>query len=276
MYNPVGISKLSENQKSRLRNGHPVRIKNTTPNKLHLTQEQIKKLESASRRGAGYTIQLNPEQAEKHGAGLFGDIATKLKKLAVRHKDIINPVIKAIKSAGHKGLSKVSTSLHNKINEMPELSGEGVKKRRRGRPKKGEGLLGDVLSMINPTMGTVAKTVGLGVKKTRKPRTRKGKGLIGDVLSMINPTMGTVAKTVGLGVKKTRKSRSKKGKGFLTDMAKQGAKALAPKLIDAVANAAKDKISGMGAKKKRTTKKATKRGRPRKSKSGAALMPAGY
>ena len=77
MYNPVGISKLSENQKSRLRNGHPVRIKKGTANKLHLTQEQIKKLESASRRGAGYTVQLNPEQAEKHGAGFFGDIATK-------------------------------------------------------------------------------------------------------------------------------------------------------------------------------------------------------
>jgi hypothetical protein len=30
----------------------------------------------------------------------------------------------------------------------------------------------------------------------------------------------------------------------------------------------------MGAKKKRTTKKTTKRGRPRKTKTGAALMPA--
>ena len=275
MYNPVGVSKLSENQKSRLRNGHPVRIKKGTANKLHLTQEQIKKLESASRRGAGYTIQLNPEQAEKHGAGLFGDIATRLKKLAVRHKDIINPVIKAVKSAGHRGLQKVSTSLHNKINEMPELSGEGVK-RRRGRPRKGAGILGDLVGMINPTMGAVAKTVGLGVKKTRKPRARKGKGLVGDLLGMINPTMGTVAKTVGLGVKRTRKPRARKGKGFLTDLAKSGAKALAPQLIDAVANAAKNKITGMGAKKKRTAKKATKRGRPRKSKSGSALMPAGY
>ena len=244
MYNPVGVSKLSENQKSRLRNGHPVRIKKGTANKLHLTQEQIKKLESASRRGAGYTVQLNPEQAEKHGAGIFGDIATKLKKLAVKHKDIINPVIKAIKNAGHKGLTKVSTSLHNKINDMPELTGEGAKKRRRGRPsKKGKGFLGDVLGFINPTIGTVAKSVGLGVKKTRKPRTRK-------------PT-------------------TTKGKGLLSDLAKSGVKALAPVLIDAASNAAKNKISGMGARKKRTTKK-TKVGRPRKTKTGSALMPAGY
>ena len=240
MYNPVGVSKLSENQKSRLRNGHPVRIKKGTANKLHLTPEQIKKLESASRRGAGYTVHLNPEQAEKHGAGFFGDIATKAKRLANKHKDLINPIIKAVKSSGHKGLQKIATSLHNKINDIPELSGEGVKKRRRGRPsKKGAGIFGDVLGMINPTIGAVAKTVGLGVKKPRKPRTKKGKGV-------------------------------------LSDMAKSGLKALAPVLIDAASSAAKNKISGMGAKKKRTTKKTTKRGRPRKTRTGSALLPAGY
>lgn len=240
MYNPVGVSKLSENQKSRLRNGHPVRIKKGTANKLHLTQEQIKKLEQASRRGAGYTVQLNPEQAQKHGAGLFGDISTKLKRMAVKHKDIINPVIKAVKSAGHRGLQKVATSLHNKINEIPELSGEGIKKRRRGRPSK------------------------------------KGKGLLGDVLGMINPTIGAVAKTVGLGVKKTRKPRAKKGKGFVADIAKKGVKALAPVLIDAASNAAKNKISGMGAKKRVGRPRKSKVGRPRKTKTGSALMPAGY
>ena len=240
MYHPVGVSKLSENQKSRLRNGHPVRIKKGTANKLHLTQEQIKKLESAHKRGAAYTIQLNPEQSQKHGAGFFGDIATRVKKLANKHKDIINPVIQAIKSAGHKGLKKVSTSLHNKINDVPELTGEGVKKRRRGRPSK------------------------------------KGKGFIGDLLGMVNPTIGTVAKTVGLGVKKTRKPRAKKGKGVISNLVKSGAKALAPMLIDAASNAAKNKISGMGTRKKRTTKKATKRGRPRKTRSAGALFPAGY
>ena len=79
MYHPIRVSKLSENQKSRLRNGHPVRIKKGTANKLHLTQEQVKKLESASRRGAGFTVQLNPEQEQKHGAEFFGDIVTKVK-----------------------------------------------------------------------------------------------------------------------------------------------------------------------------------------------------
>ena len=208
MYKPIGISKLSENQKSRLRNGHPV--KKGTVNKSHLTQEQIKKLESASKRGAGCTIQFHPEQAEKHRSGFFGGIAFKVKKLAYKHKDLINPVIKSLKNAGHKGLTKISTSLHNKIDNIPELTGEGVKKRRKGRPsKKGKGLLTDALSSIHPGIGAVAKNIGLGVKKTRKPRTTK--------------------------------PRAKKGKGFLTNLAKTGMKALAPVLIDAASNAAKNK-----------------------------------
>ena len=111
------------------------------------------------------------------------------------------------------------------------------------------GFIGDILGMINPTIGTVAKTVGLGVTKTRKPRSRKRKSSVGDVLSMINPTIGTVDKTVGLDVEKTRE-----GKGVVSDMAKSGLKAIAPVFIDAASSAVKNLISGMGANKRRTTK----------------------
>ena len=86
MYSEIAISKLSETQKSKLRNGHPVRVKLGSGNKLNLTNEQIKKLESASRKGRGYTITFHPEQAGKHGSCIFGDIATKLKKLAGTNK----------------------------------------------------------------------------------------------------------------------------------------------------------------------------------------------
>ena len=46
MYSAIGVGKLSETQKSKLRNGHPVRIKKGSGNSLHLTDAQIKKLES--------------------------------------------------------------------------------------------------------------------------------------------------------------------------------------------------------------------------------------
>ena len=77
MYHSTGVQKLSETQKSKLRNGHPVRIKKGSGNNLHLTDDQIKKLESAAKKGAAYTLTMHPEQAAKHksGEGLFGDIA---------------------------------------------------------------------------------------------------------------------------------------------------------------------------------------------------------
>ena len=42
MYHSTGVGKLSESQKSKLRNGHPVRIKLGSGNTLHLTDPQIK------------------------------------------------------------------------------------------------------------------------------------------------------------------------------------------------------------------------------------------
>ena len=74
MYSTTGVGKLSESQKSKLRNGHPVRIKLGSGNTLNLTDPQIKKLQSAHKKGAAYTITFHPEQAEKHGSGFFGDI----------------------------------------------------------------------------------------------------------------------------------------------------------------------------------------------------------
>jgi hypothetical protein len=76
MYHSIGVQKLSESQKSKLRNGHPVRIKKGSANNLHLTDEQIQELESSHKKGAAYTITFHPEQAEKHGSGMFGDITT--------------------------------------------------------------------------------------------------------------------------------------------------------------------------------------------------------
>ena len=244
MYEVVSVGKLSETQKSKLRNSHPVRVKLGSGNKLSLTQEQIKKLESAGRKGKAFTITLHPEQAEKHGSGMFGDIATKLKKLAVQNKDLINPIIGRVRGTAKKGVSKLANKANETIDKyITDIeggalypaghTGSGIKKR--GRPKKGKGVIGDVLKNI-------INTTGLGV--------------------VIEPPLLQVAK-------KTKKPRkTKKGKG-IGALAKLAAKALAPIAIDAASNFAKDKVSGLGVKKKR------KRGRPKK-RAGGALLPAGY
>jgi hypothetical protein len=223
MYHSTGVGKLSESQKSKLRNGHPVRIKLGSGNTLNLTDQQIKKLQSAHKKGTAYTITFHPEQAEKHGSGMFGDIASKAKAFAKKHKDLINPIIAKVKAGAHSGIDKLSAKAREKIDDIIKpIEGEGVvKPKRRGRPKKGEGIIGDAL-----------------------------KGLIG---------------MTGLGVVKPKRLR--KGKGVLTNIIK----AVAPTAIDAIASAAtsaaKNKVEGMGAKKR-------KAGRP-KGRGGGALFPAG-
>jgi hypothetical protein len=272
MYEVVSVGKLSETQKSKLRNGHPVRVKKGSGNSLCLSHDQIKKLESAARKGKAVTITLHPEQAEKHGSGIFGDIATKLKKLAVQNKDLINPIIGRVRGTAKKGVSKLANKANETIDKyITDIEGGGVKKKR-GRKKKGTGIIGDVLK-------NVIGMTGLGV--------------------VVEPPLLQVAE-------KTKKPRkTKKGKG-IGALAKLAAKALAPIAIDAASNFAKDKVSGLGVKKKRgrkpaiaslgkqqpgkvttgqllglhkqalnLTKQLKKRGRPKK-RAGGALLPAGY
>jgi hypothetical protein len=239
MYHSTGVGILSESQKSKLRNGHPVRIKLGSGNTLNLTDQQIKKLQSAHKKGAAYTITFHPEQAEKHGSGFFGDIASRAKAFAkkqiVSNKDLINPIINRVKSGVHGGIDSLSNKAKAKLEELASkanakvdqyiqpIEGEGVK-RRRGRPKKGEGIIGDAL-----------------------------KGLIG---------------MSGLGVVQPKlliaKREKKEGKGIMSSLLK----AVAPAIIDAASNAAKGKVQGMGWKKRRARM-------PRKGRGGGALFPAG-
>ncbi len=65
MYHSTGVQKLNETQKSKLRNGLPVRIKKGSDNNLHLTDDQIKKLESSTKKGPTYTVTMDPEPRSK-------------------------------------------------------------------------------------------------------------------------------------------------------------------------------------------------------------------
>jgi hypothetical protein len=251
MYHSTGVQKLSETQKSKLRNGHPVRIKQGSGNTLHLLDAQIKKLQAAHKKGAAYTLTMHPEQAEKHGSGFFGDIASKAKAFAVstvkKNRDLINPIIGRARSYAKSGIQKLADKANEKVDYFtPDIQGEGVK-RCRGRPKKGTGVIGDVLK------GLIGVT-GLGVVKPK--RLRKGKGVIGDVLK------GLIGST-GLGVVKPKRLR--KGKGIMSSLLK----AVAPAIIDAASNAAKGQVATIGSGSKR------KAGRPRKGRGGGALFPAG-
>ena len=206
MYHSTGVQKLSESQKSKLRNGHPVRIKQGSGNTLQLTDAQIKKLAQAHKKGVAYTIQMHPEQAEKHGAGIFGDIKKFALSTVRKNRDLLNPIIGRARSYAKSGIQKLADKTNSQVDKYtPEIEGEGI--------------IGDAL-----------------------------KGLIG---------------MSGLGAKKKRGRPKKVGKGILSSIAKT----VGPAIIDTAANAAKGKVEGMGAKKR-------KAGRP-KGRGGGALFPAG-
>ena len=213
MYHTTGVGKLSESQKSKLRNGHPVRIKMGSGNTLNLTDAQIKKLQSAHKKGAAYTITFHPEQAEKHGEGFFGDIASKAKKFAIstvkKNRDLINPIIGRARSYAKSGIQKLADKANEKIDYYtPEIQGEGVK-RRRGRPKKGEGIIGDALK------GLIGMS-GLGVVKPKRLK-KEGKGIMSSLLKAVAPAIIDAAagavkgKVEGMGRK--RKAGRPRGRG---------------------------------------------------------------
>ncbi len=107
----------------------------------------------------------------------------------------------------------------------------------------------------------------------------EGEGIIGDVLK-------DLISMIGLGAKKKRDrprktTTTKKRKGVLTSLIKT----VAPAVIDTTAGSTKGKVSGMGPKRKPGRPRKVGRpkgpskkgpGRPRKKRSGGALIAPGY
>jgi len=221
MYHSTGVQKLSETQKSKLRNGHPVRIKKGSGNNLHLTDDQIKKLESAAKKGAAYTLTMHPEQAAKHktGEGLFGDIAAKAKAFARKHKDLINPIIGRVRAGAKSGIDKLASKANAKVDEYI-------------KPIEGEGIIGDALKgLIGMTgLGVKPKTLKSTLKSLEAKKPRKGKGILSNIIKSVAPaaidaiasaaTSAAKGKVAGMGAKrkpgrpkKAAKSTTKKRPG---------------------------------------------------------------
>ena len=199
MYHSTGVQKLNESQKSKLRNGHSVRIKQGSGNTLNLTDAQIKKLAQAHKRGAAYTIQMHPEQAEKHGAGIFGDIKKFALSTVRKNRDLINPIIGLARSYAKSGIQKLADKANSQVDKYtPEIEGEGI--------------IGDALK------GLIGMS-GLGMKKRGRPKgTKKGKGIMSSLIKAVAPAIidgvaGAVkGKVEGMGIKRVGRPRKKASK----------------------------------------------------------------
>lgn len=174
MYYPVEIGKLSKVQKLNLLKGKNVRIKKGTSQTLHLTEEQIKKLERNHKLGKKYTVKLTQDQIAKTGSGILSDVYSFVKRTPAL-KGAVNAAIRGGKKYAHQGVNYLSGKVHRKIEDFPVI-GDGLKLVRKPKTKRyGKGIIGDIASFINPTAGVVAKTLGLGMKK------RYGKGFLTDI-----------------------------------------------------------------------------------------------
>lgn len=142
MYKSVGIEKLSDNQLCRLRNGHSVRVKLGSHHNIHLSVQQLKKLQSASKKGKAFTITFDPYQKEAHGCGTFGDIARKTK----RGDGVIGKVL-------------------NTIGEVADVVGLGVcrkheapvKVKKARKIRKGKGFFSDLKNIAKSAVKDVAQ-----------------------------------------------------------------------------------------------------------------------
>ena len=219
MYHPIGIQKLSQPQISKMLRGERVRVKHGAHHKLHVSEEQHKKIMKAHQKGCGVTIQMDPYQRQHHahlkghgegeghrvhrghGDGFKEDYLDKIgnafsstwnrpaspqEKQQLRGMlDVQNEIASNIPVLGQVW-NPVSNALANKYGV-----GEGV--RHRGRPRKhpvhkghGDGFfedLGRELLPVAKELGTafIKKKAGLG-EGMHKRRGRPAKKHMGMAL----------------------------------------------------------------------------------------------
>ena len=255
MYHPVSIDKLSENQLSRLRNGHSVRVKLGNHHRVHLTGHQIRRLHTAHKNGKAMTLTFDPYQMEAHGSGILGDIASKAKAFVQKYhlQNVVNPLIHGVKNAGHRTVEKITRAGHQGIKRGSQMAHSYLNQL---QPIEGHGLGGLLLN----GGASLANLIG-----------GHGSGEAADVLRGI----GGVANFVGVGVAPHHRHHHKlHGRGFLNDLknsAKYAGKELAKTGVRLGSDYIQNKIEGLGVVKPRRIV-----GRRRKvTKKGGVLYVAG-
>jgi hypothetical protein len=136
VYHGCGIAHLSASQKAKLKAGHPVRMKIGSGHTLPLTEHQIKKLQSAHRKGSAHTVHLDPYQIDHlKGSGFFDSLKSIAKTVAPVVRPIATNFLKqqASNLLGPMG-SQVAHSLIDIGDQQAQAHGYGIQ-RRVGRPK---------------------------------------------------------------------------------------------------------------------------------------------
>jgi hypothetical protein len=219
MYFTYKVAELSPNQIRKLIKGEKVKLRKGNAHTVHLSEPQIKKIETAHKKGMASVIQLDPHQSSQHGSGVFGDIGKFFKSKAYH----LNPIVKAGKTVAHSAVKSASKYAHGKIDNVKEFE----------RPS-GEGIASDVLSGLAGLTSMLGGRVKPRVLKQRVAKKRAGKGFLANIAKAGVKALAPIvidkgsefvkSKIAGAGVRKAgrpkkttakRVGRPRKGKALM-------------------------------------------------------------
>jgi hypothetical protein len=232
MYNAIPVQELTQRQISKLLNGHVVSVK-PNPNSRHsvlASQEQVKKMRRAYKKGSGMRMQLDPYQIQMHqGSGFFSNILSKALPMV---KNVVKNMI----------LPKAQDFLMSKGQEfIPSLLDKGISKLQ--STKVGSYIPDDILDMarnkgselalsgletgLNKASDFAKVKIGSGMRKKLSAKElmllehmkyKKGSGFLNDLLGNI-PFVGNILQGLdnnfGSGMKPKRSGRALYPSGFM-------------------------------------------------------------
>lgn len=166
MYYSYKVAELSPNQLKKLMKGEKVKLRKGNAHTVHLTEPQIKKIETAYKKGMASVVQLDPHQATQHGSGLMGDLGKFFKSKAYH----LNPLIKAGKSSAHSAVQSASRYAHKKIGDIKEYE----------KPQ-GAGVASDVFTGLAGLTSMLGGKVKPRIYKRRIVKKQAGKGMFGEL-----------------------------------------------------------------------------------------------
>lgn len=177
MYFPVKVGKLSDNQIKKLVKGQGIRVKKGVDNVIHLSEQQIKKLERAAKKGMGCTVTMDPYQSSMHKSG--GALGSAFKNLGRATKQDFNKLSSDVKGVAQKtkrGFNKTfNKELGNDIVDGLKIA--GLHAIEQGIPiatSVASMALGDPTGMSGNALGNVASEYA---SDAYKRDVMKGKGL---------------------------------------------------------------------------------------------------
>jgi hypothetical protein len=207
MYHPHGLH-LSKNQIANLARGRRVRLAHhqmSGPHKVFLRKDQLAKMSTRHSKGAGYVIQMDPDQLAYHaqtGGSIFDSLASWGRKFLSKAQHYLAPVANQLANSG-----------------LQFLEGEVVPRLQRKAVSMGDQLLSHGINYVDRGLSRL----GAGVRKTARRRPvrsmQHGGNLWDDITGGIGSVFKTVApialplagqligKRLGLGLKRKRGGR---------------------------------------------------------------------